>query len=388
MTASPRASLGVALALCVTFAGLVTASPDASAATSADDKLDAALQKIVAREDGPPGIVVVVQRATGEPEVHTAGVADTTTSAPPTLDDRMRLASVAKAYSGAAAWSLIADGKLSKDATVGKTLPGMPPAWADITLVQLLQHTSGIPDFSGVPAFKQAFAASLLTPPPPEQLAAYVAEEPLNFSPGSKYQYSNTDNVLVGLMVQQVAGTPYEEVLAQRVYEPLGLTATRLPSGPTVDDPKIHGYNLDPPLPPEDLTEAFAAGWTWASGGVVSTPAETNAFIRGYVSGKVSSREAQRAQFTFRPGSSEPTGPGKNSAGPGLFRYETSCGTVYGHTGNTAGYTQFIAASRDGTRSTVVSINSQITPRTDATRFVELRKIYGLAVCAAMAKGR
>jgi D-alanyl-D-alanine carboxypeptidase len=59
---------------------------------------------------------------------------------------------------------------------------------------------------------------------------------------------------------------------------------------------------------------------------------------------------------------------------------------VYGHTGNTAGFTQFIASSRDGKRSTVVSINSQLTPDIDGSRFAELRKIYGLAVCAAMAK--
>jgi len=68
-----------------------------------------------------------------------------------------------------------------------------------------------------------------------------------------------------------------------------------------------------------------------------------------------------------------------------VFRYQTPCGTVYGHTGNTSGYTQFIAASRNGSRSTSVSINAQITPKTNPQLFEEVRALFGLAVCAALA---
>jgi D-alanyl-D-alanine carboxypeptidase len=88
----------------------------------------------------------------------------------------------------------------------------------------------------------------------------------------------------------------------------------------------------------------------------------------------------------FVPGSSEPTGPGVNAAGLGIFRYRTRCGTVYGHTGNTAGYTQFVAASANGSRSAVVSINAQITPTVSPLKFPALRRIYTLAVCAALAR--
>ena len=107
-------------------------------------------------------------------------------------------------------------------------------------------------------------------------------------------------------------------------------------------------------------------------------------FVRGYASGKLTNAATKAQQFTFRRGSSSPPGPGTNSAGLAIFRYRTPCGTVYGHTGNTAGYTQFIAATSDGKRSTVVSINAQITPERNAKRFVDLRKIYGLAVCSAL----
>ena len=143
----------------------------------------------------------------------------------------------------------------------------------------------------------------------------------------------------------------------------------------------IHGYAVAPGEPPEDVTSLFAAGWTWASGGVVSTPADANRFVRRYVK-----QSARSEQFRFvTGGSSEPPGPGTNSAGLALFRYQTRCGTVYGHTGNTAGYTQFIAANRDGSRSATVSVNAQITPTSDAPRFRQLRRIFELSVCAALA---
>jgi D-alanyl-D-alanine carboxypeptidase len=291
---------------------------------------------------------------------------------------------VAKAFSGAAAVSSVAEGTLSLDDTIGKVLPDQPAAWAKITLGQLLQHTSGIPDFSKNAEFKAALVKSLTVAPPPADLVAYVADEPLKFTPGAKYAYSNSDNVLAGLMVQAATGMSYEDALAKQVYAPLQMTKTSLPSGVEVPSPTVHGYQVDPQDPPEDVTEAFAAGWTWASGGIVSTPTDTNLFVRGYVSGKLTNSATQKQQFTFRAGSSEPPGPGKNSAGMAVFRYQTSCGTVYGHTGNTPGYTQFIAASRDGSRSTVVSINSQLTPDRNPKRFAELRRIYGLAVCAAL----
>jgi D-alanyl-D-alanine carboxypeptidase len=297
----------------------------------------------------------------------------------------MRLASVAKAFSGATALSLVGDGQLSLSDTIGKWLPGLPGAWSAVTLSELLHHTSGIPDFSKSKAFGAALGASLLVSPAPEALLSYVSREPPEFTPGSKFRYSNSDNIIVGLMVQAASGQTYESELSKRVFGPLGLARTSLPSGAQLPRPFVHGYEVEPPKPPVDISEVFAAGWTWASGGIVSTPSDANAFVRGYVRGATTNGATRAAQFTFVPGSSEPPGPGKNSAGLAIFRYRTRCGTVYGHTGNTAGYTQFVAANAAGTRSAVVSINSQITPGIHAARFGELRRIYELAVCAALA---
>jgi D-alanyl-D-alanine carboxypeptidase len=115
----------------------------------------------------------------------------------------------------------------------------------------------------------------------------------------------------------------------------------------------------------------------------VSTPADQNRFIRGYIGRDLFDSSTQRRQFDFRPGHSEPPGPGKNSAGLAVFRYRTGCGTMFGHTGNTLGYTQFIAASRDGRRSVVVSINRQSTPTVAPGVFRQLRNTFRLAVCTA-----
>src|SRR4029079_4110646 len=290
------------------------------------------------RADGPTVVSFVVQSG-GDPVQFTAGYGDVATKAPFGVTDAMRLASVAKAFSGAAAMSAVADGKLTLDSTVGEILPQQSPTWAKVTLAQLLQHTSGIPDFSKSPAFAEAVGGALETPQPPEQLPTYVANDPLKFPSGSKYAYSNTDNILAGLMVAAVDGTPYEQSLQARVYAPFGLTGTSLPVGVEMTTPYTHGYQPAPPNADEDVSELVAAGWSWASGGVVSTPQDANLFARGYASGKLTDAATQRQQFTFRPGRAKRAGPGPNAAGLGIFRYRTSCGTVYGHTGNTLGFT-------------------------------------------------
>ena len=360
-------------------------------AKGADAALDRALEELVAMEGGPPGVIAVVQRGQHR-KVHTFGVRNIKSGLPIRVDDRMRIASVAKAFSGAVALSLVSKGALLLNDTIGellKKLPEPPPAaWAKITLRQLLNHTSGLPEILEDRDFLAALMASPFKAPPPEKLLTYLYnnDPPLRFVPGSKYQYSNSDNIAVALMVEAATGTSYEEQLRKRVYRPLGLKKTTLPRGTNMRKPFIHGYDTSQ-QPPEDVSEDFAAGWAWASGGIVSTPADLNTFIRGYVGGKLFDERTQAKQRrVIEGGSSEPPGPGKNSAGLGIFRYQTRCGTVWGHTGNTLGYTQFMAASPNGRRSATVSINSQLAPPVgDPDAFKALRRAEGLAVCAALA---
>jgi D-alanyl-D-alanine carboxypeptidase len=355
-------------------------------AKGADAVLDRALEELVAMEGGPPGVIAVVQRGQHR-KVHTFGVRNTKSGLPMRIHDRMRIASAAKAFSGAAALSLVSKGKLSLQDTIGEHLSELlPEAWWEVTLRQLLNHTSGIPDLTGDKGVADAFVDSPKKAPPPEELLSLMKEVDLLFVPGSQYNYSNSDNIVVALMVEAATGMSYEEQLRKLVYKPLGLRKTTLPRGPNLRKPFIHGYDTSQ-QPPEDVSELVAAGWSWASGGIVSTPADLNAFIRAYVGGKLFDERTQAKQRrVVEGGSSEPPGPGKNSAGLGIFRYQTRCGTVWGHTGNTLGYTQFMAASSTGRRSATVSINSQLTPTVgDPDAFKALRRAEGLAVCAALA---
>src|SRR5262249_41654547 len=154
-------------------------------------------------------------------------------------------------------------------------------------------------------------------------------------------------NIVVALMAEAATGRSYNKLLSSLVYSRLGMTQTSLPAGPRIPSPYTHGYALDPPNPPTDVSRLASAALSWASGGVISTPSDLTRFIRGSAGARLFSRATQRRQLRVVRGSSGPPGPGQNFAGLAIFRYRTSCGTIYGHTGNTAGYTQFIASTLD-----------------------------------------
>src|SRR5262245_19611887 len=354
----------------------------------ADTALDRALRSLVAMPGGPPGVIAVTQRG-GQARVHAAGYGELETKRRPLATDHMRIASVAKAFSGACALALVQKGLLSLDDTLAERLPSLPSAWGSVTVRQLLNHTSGVPDFIKKTAFKKTVSSSPTVAPPPEKLLDFIAKDRLVFPPGAKYEYSNSDNIIVGLIVQAVTKKPYADALRELVYTPLELAQTILPIGPELPAPFIHGYGREGSSAPEDISESFASGWAWASVGIISTPHDLNRFIRGYVGGKLFGTEVEKQQRAFIPGSgSEPPGPGVNAAGLALYRYKTRCGTMYGHSGNTFGFTQYAAASSDGSRSMTISINLQRTHENEGQAgavFKAFRKAALLAVCAALA---
>jgi D-alanyl-D-alanine carboxypeptidase len=221
-------------ALAVTPVGGALGTAQAGATTTArgpDAALDRALKELVAMPGGPPGVIAVVQRGQSR-EVHTFGVANLRTERRMSVNDRMRIASAAKAFSGAVALSLVSNtDELSLDDTIGERLSDLrepPPAdWSKVTLRQLLNHTSSLPDFSESEAFRAAFVDRLRHPDPPAKLLTYAYD--LNggdtlFDPGTQYQYSNSDNIAVALMVEDATGEAYEDQLKKRVYRPLGLS--------------------------------------------------------------------------------------------------------------------------------------------------------------------
>ncbi|MBP0938210.1 MULTISPECIES: serine hydrolase domain-containing protein [Streptomyces] len=349
-----------------------------------DQRLQRQLDGLVAQDDGPPGVIALLTRG-DRTQVYTAGVGDIATGRPPRPDDHMRIASVAKAFSGAVALRLVDQGRLSLDDTIADRLPGQPAAWGAVTLRQLLAHTSGLPDYSADPEFVAVLTADPRHVFDPRRLLDFVADEPLRFRPGSLYEYSNSDNIAIALMAEAATGRPYEDLLRELVYRPLGLHRTSLPLGYRLPRPFLHGYAVAPPAAPEDVSEAFGASGAWASGGIVSTPRELGTFIRAYGGPALLSDRTREAQLEFRPGdSSKPPGPGTNAAGLAIFRYTTRCGVLYGHTGNTAGYTQLAATTPDGTRSLTFSINTQTSAGNKPALLARLRTVQEEFACALL----
>jgi D-alanyl-D-alanine carboxypeptidase len=162
-------------------------------------------------------------------------------------------------------------------------LPGLPGAWHRVTLRELLQHRSGLPDYSSSPALARRLQRAPRLTIPPGRLLRYVWRQPLQFPPGSRYKYDNSDNVTVAMMAEAVTGRSCNALLRALVYRRAGLRQTSLPSGFRLPHPYLHGYLLQPGQAAEDVSEALTASAAWASGGMVSTPAETNTFIRAYL---------------------------------------------------------------------------------------------------------
>ena len=374
-----RASLLAALAL-ATCAG-IAAAPAAAAPTSA--AVQRGLERLVASPGGPPGAIATLYRD-GRMTVLRAGRADIKRKAAPRPTDHMRIASVAKAFSGAVALNLVRAGKLGLDDTIAQRLPGMPPAWAAVTLREMLNHTSGLPDYTQSKAFAEQASKDPRGYVAPHTLIDWVRADPLEFSPGSQYEYSNTDNIVVGLIAEAVTGASYGDLLDQIVFGPAGLRRTSFPSEAALPTPFIHGYLVAPGEKPEDASTLLSPSGAWASGAVVSTPRDLNSFIRSYLGLEFFDRAQQVEQMRFVPGGeSSPPGPGRNSAGLALFRYRTKCGTVYGHTGNFPGYVQWAAASADGSRAVTTSLN---IPAPTGKLLAQLRAVQATAVCSLLAK--
>ncbi|MFC8586761.1 serine hydrolase domain-containing protein [Streptomyces sp. NPDC057217] len=359
--------------------------PPPSPSPSSAEALRKQLDDLVRTPGGPPGAIALMQVG-DRTTVHRAGVADTRTGRPPRADEYMRLASVSKAYSGAVALRLVDRHRLGLDDTIGRRLPALPKAWHKVTLRQLLSHTSGLPDFSTAPSFLEILIADPRHRFDSRRLLDFVADRKLLFPPGSRYAYSNSDNIAVALMAEAVTGRPYERLLEQLVYRPLDLRQTVLPQGYRMPRPYLHGYDVTPPAPPEDISEALSASGVWASGGIVATPKDLNAFVRAWAGGRdYLSEEVRNQQRRFIPGAaSEPAGPGANAGGLAIFRYTTRCGTVYGHTGNFPGYTQLAVATADGKRSLTFSINTQTSKTLKPELLTKVRAVQEDFVCALL----
>ncbi len=292
-----RSAALIALGLALTLPAFADAGSE-----QADQRLEKSLNKLVAMPDGPPGVGVVVQRG-GQLRFHTAGRARLDSPKPFRLDDHMRIASVTKAFTGAVTLKLVERGKLSLSDTIGELRPEMPPSWHAITVRQLMYHTSGLPNYTATAAFQTYFVDHLTDYISPAQVIGFAASEPLEFPPGTRYEYSNTGTFVLGLMIETVTGRSYAKNLRDLVLKPLGMNETTLPfTSPALPKPFIRGYVFaGPGQPQENVSQAISPSGVWAAGGIVSTPRDLNRFARAWGGGSLLDKPAVRRAQTALP---------------------------------------------------------------------------------------
>lgn len=348
---SIRFSVGAAL----TAATLLVA-PAAAGAHESSPTVRAALDRVVAA--GAPGAVALAGGRTA-----TAGVADVRTRRPLRADDRVRIGSITKSFTAVVALQLVGEGRLSLSDTVEQRLPGVLPYGSSVTLRQLLNHTSGVPDDIATPLM-EVFHGDPLRVWTPAQVIGLVRDEPPLFASGTGWAYSSNDYLLVGLMIERATGHSLEHELQTRVVRPLRLRHTSFPvRAPGLGRHAARGYSLDldhsgRPVagPLRDLTR-YSPSFAWASGNGVSDVRDVARFYRALLSGKLLARKQLRQALE-----TVPTGRPGRRYGLGLDVRRTPYAWLVGHEGDIAGFSMKALSSPDGRRQAVVAVNVKFGP--------------------------
>lgn len=329
-------------------AAAAAASPTVQGSNRGTSPLQEQMQALV--DAGAPGVVVLVRHGADQIQL-AAGAArlDTTQAMRP--DDRFRVGSVTKTFVATVVLQLAGEGVLELDNAVGDWLPGLLPDGDRITVRQLLNHTSGLFDYLRDPrSLAPYLAGDAGFVWAPRELIALAASHPQVFPPGSAFGYSNTDYLVLGLIIEKATGTPLGEQLNQRLFAPLHLRDTSFPSTPRLAGPHAHGY-LVTAAGMQDIT-AFSPSLYWAAGGLVSTAADVARFYRALLGGELLRPRLLRAMETIVPES--PT----SAAGLGIFTAQLPCGTFWGHSGAAGGYSSQAMSSQDGRDQAIVLVNS------------------------------
>ena len=247
--------------LCFALLLLAPALPGAALNSQLTEKISAAL-----KQSGAPSVSVAVVRDGKLAFAQGFGSADLAAHRAADIHTRYAVGSVTKQFTVAALLMLQEEGKLSLDDPVGKYFPDLTRA-NDITIRQLLSHTSGYEDY----APQDYLIPDWTKPVSSASVIDRWAKKPLNFEPGTKWQYSNTNFVLAGLIFEKVAGRPLPEFLRERIFQPLGMeSATPWPPFQPADAVAYTRFALGPPRP----VNREASGWYYAAGNLAMTPSD------------------------------------------------------------------------------------------------------------------
>ncbi|MEU6239052.1 serine hydrolase domain-containing protein [Kitasatospora sp. NPDC047058] len=325
----------------------------------------AALQS--AMNAGAPGAFAVIRDHGGaETKLSLAvGKADLD-GTPMNSDWRFRVGSNSKMFAAVLVMQLVEQGRIDLDKPLRDYLPAgtLPEGWT-MTGRQVMEHRAGVYDHTNdlleqageetTSAFEARIRHNVYDP---AKLVSMSVAHGVQYTPGSRYSYSNTDFVLMGLAVEHLTGRPYADVLRDAVIEPLGLDRTSF----DVPQEGIEGRHVTGYLTNDDRAKPLldstlqTGSWVWSAGAVVSSARDMDRFLTALVAGSagglVSDDSLQQMTSVL------PTPTAKISYGLGLRQIALSCGNVYGHGGIVQGYQTQSFTTRDGSRSVVVFANA------------------------------
>ncbi|WP_107050223.1 serine hydrolase domain-containing protein [Streptomyces sp. NRRL S-1813] len=332
-----------------------TLPTSAAQARGSGDVMQRGLDRLVHDDRYPAALAAAVGRH-GHTHHYTAGVADLRTGAKVPADGQVRAGSNTKTFTATVVLQLVGEGKVALDAPIEEYLPNLVRGEGidgrRITVRQLLQHTSGLPnytDFTGDFTGKERH-----TYVQPRALLDLALAHRARFAPGTDWEYSNTNYLLAGLLIEKVTGRPLAEQITHRVIERIGLRHTYFPGVGEEGIREAHpeGYYAAKPGEPLKNITKLDPSWAWAAGQMVSTPGDLNRFFSALSGGKLL-ESAQLAQMR----TTVPAGlwPGARY-GLGVVSTPLSCGgLMWGHGGDIPGYHTRTGVTDDGRAVTIAA---------------------------------
>ncbi|HUQ61390.1 serine hydrolase domain-containing protein [Lentzea sp.] len=363
--------MGIRLAATVTATSLLalTTAGVATADTSSADR--GVVQQALDQITQSGGALGVQARVTDGRQRFAArsGKAELDSDRPVPLDGRFRVGSITKTFVSTVVLQLAGEGKVDLDAPVVRYLPGLVDG--RITVRQVLQHTSGLFNYTdALPLSPEEFEKIRYKHWTPQELLAISTAKPLDFEPGTRWNYSNTNYVVAGLLVEKLTGKPYEKAVEQRILKPLRLDDTEVPGdNPNIKGPHAHGY-WTANGKPSDITR-LNPSVAWSAGEIVSTTRDLDTFIVALSSGKLL-KPAQQQEISRTTAVS----PGY---GLGLAVQTLPCGTkVWGHSGGIPGYSSDMLTTPDSKTRLELSATSAPAPGDPGDAYV---KLLGAVFC-------
>ena len=343
--------------LAVPVAAAIALGAAGGAASAAPSKGEAESLKSRAQglvEAGYPAALAAVTDSKGESAGVAVGKGSLETGQAPPMDGEVRIGSNTKTFVAVVVMQLVQEGKVGLDEPIETYLPGLIKGegidGSKITVRQLLQHTSGLPEYTDTtPGSGDIFQIKDHYIPPRDLLDTALGK-PAAFEPGAQWKYTNTNYIVLGMLVERVSQRPVGEQIDERIVKKLGLSHTYFPApgDRSIKGTHPQGYHLSAEGKLEDITEMDPA-LGWAAGAMVSTPSELNTFFQAVLDGRLLTQssidEMKKGVDTDKAGV---------VYGLGLIGRSLSCGgTAWGHGGDIAGYHTRGGVGPDGTAVTV-----------------------------------